>query len=199
VGPRVAIASPRRGKEIDEWALRIVMRIQPSAARAPEPFDIERFYEVDLPKLTGVTTFYRKLSDGVYGYTHSETMVSCISIDLVDTWDRNKLRFGRSTMSHESGHCVVHVPEFRRRKSVLQSLLDRLEPPITMYRQEDIPTYRNPEWQAWRFGGALLMPTSTFEMAVRRGNSIRELGEIFDVHQPFIRARLRSLGLAAPE
>lgn len=193
---RVVVAQARSGRSIDDIALSIVRRFQPEVLSKPMPFDIERFFECALEDFAGVRSDYQELQPGIHGYTDSDEKESVISIGLVEAEDVFSRRFRRSTTGHESGHAVLHVPEFRARKAKLRFLHDGQQVNLRLYRAEHVPTYQNPEWQADRFSGALLMPEQSVRIALRQGCTVEDLSDVFDVHPAFVRSRLRALKLA---
>jgi len=189
---RVPIAKPRSGAEIDEIALRIIKKFQPEALHEPTPFEIERFFECELENMYGVSPDYRTdLPLGIYGYTDSEEMVSVISSGLMD--DPRQLRFARSTMAHETGHALIHVPEFRLKKALLRSIHDKEHVSLRLHREANVKIYMNPEWQAWRFAGAILMPAHTFILGVKESLGEKSLANAFMVNPAFVRTRARAL------
>lgn len=189
---RIVPAKPRKKVDIDRLALSIVRDIQPSALISAERFDIERFFDCHLEDRTGVKTDYRKLEEGIYGYTDSDRMECVISSDLAD--DRWSEYFYRSTMAHEVGHALMHVRDYRLKRKILRSI-HRKNHQLRVYREKEIKIYMNPEWQAWRFAGTLLMPERTFKAACLTGNSEHELSEIFGVNPAFIRSRKKALNM----
>lgn len=189
---RIVIANPRSGRQLDTMALEIVKSFQPDILAEPAAFDIERFFDCALEAITEIKTDYRPLPDGIYGYTDSETMESVISTELME--DPAQLFFARSTMSHEAGHAIIHVPEFRLKKAILTSIHNAQHgAALRLHRESDVPIFKNPEWQAWRFAGALLMPAVAIREAIRRGNGLRELARLFQVNPAFVETRLRAL------
>ena len=188
----IPVAAPKSGASIDALALALVKRYQPEALMALMPFDIERFFECDLETLTGVRTDYRELAAGIHGYTDVDKMESVISLRLME--DESQKRFLRSTIAHEAGHVIQHALEFRRRKEALRFVHDSDDVSLRMYRESDVPLYRNPEWQAWRFAKGLLMPAPAVRMAIRLGYGWRDMHEVFDVNPSFALSRLRELG-----
>src|SRR5437588_420498 len=90
-------------------------------------------------------------------------------------------------------HACRHVNQFRKRKEVLRFTHDCQDVSLRMYREDEIPAYMNPEWQAWRFAKALLMPEKTFRMAHATGMNIQKLAATFGVSVDFARQRLRDL------
>jgi Zn-dependent peptidase ImmA (M78 family) len=191
-------ASPKSGAEIEKMALGIIRKFQPHILGKPQSFDIEAFFELDLERITGVCPDYRVLPPGMYGYTDINDMVVVIDRQLAESNDAGARRFRRSTQGHETGHVIMHVPEFRQRKAILRFIHDddQAKASLRLFRQENIPVYCNPEWQAWRFAKALLMPDMNVRAALREGYSKIELPEVFDVHPAFVYARLKDLRLS---
>ncbi|MGA9771139.1 MAG: hypothetical protein WBV94_19050 [Blastocatellia bacterium] len=187
----VPVASPKSGAGIDALSLSLVKRYQPEVLQKPMPFDIERFFECDLEDLIGVRTDYRELAHGIHGYTDIDKMESVIALQLME--DDSQNRFRRSTIAHEAGHVVQHVLEFRRRKEALRFIHDTEQASLKMYREQDIPLFRNPEWQAWRFAKGLLMPAASVRLAIKLGYTWRDMSEVFDVNPAFALSRLREL------
>ena len=187
---KTIMANGRSGAEIDLIALSIVKTFQPKVLQSPRPFDVEYFFELQLDKLTGVVGDYSSLPAGIYGVTDSVEMRSTVSADLID--DPRSEKFARSTIGHECGHAIIHVPEFKARRALLKSFQDNSG--MRVYRREEIPTFRSPEWQADRFSAGLLMPEPMVKAAIRDGAETADhLGEMFNVSVPFVRSRLKSL------
>ena len=190
---KVVKAAPKSGADIDLIALRLIQRYQPEALQQPQEFDIERFYENALETIAGVRPDYQDLGLPVHGYTDSDQQISVVDISLAENpSQRNRFR---ATVAHEVGHAVLHVRQFRRQKEVLRFTHDCEDVSLRMYREDEIPAYVNPEWQAWRFAKALLMPEKPFRMAHAMGMSIRQLAMTFGVSVDFARLRLRDLAL----
>lgn len=185
-------AKPRSSATIEKNALEIIKRFQPNVLKNNEPFDIERFFDCDLEPLTGVKADYQKLPFGVYGYTDSELMVSVISRDLAD--NESQQLFRNSTIAHEIGHARLNVNDYRERKFILKSIHGKNHD-MRLYRrgEDEIITYKNPEWQAWRFAGALLMPIFEVQKSLSKSYNIYDLSERFGVNPAFVKSRLRSL------
>jgi len=193
MGGKIVPALARSGAQIDLIALKIIKGTQPKVLLEPRPFDIEEFFEFDMEELTGITTSYGHLPPGIHGVTDSERMTSSVEVSLLGEY--SQLEFARSTIAHECGHGVMHVPEFRARKQVLRSIQDKEDVQLKMYRKEQVPVYRNPEWQAHRFAGALLVPETTLRIAWGRSRDENELARIYQVYPAFMRARLKALKL----
>lgn len=190
---KVVKAAARSGADIDQIARRLIQRYQPDALLEPQEFDIERFYENVLESITGVRADYQNLGLPVHGYTDSDQLISVVDTALAENpSQRNRFR---ATVAHEVGHAILHVKQFRRRKEILRFTHDCEDVSLRMYREDEIPAYVNPEWQAWRFAKALLMPEQPFRRAHATGISIRELADTFGVSVDFARLRLRDLRL----
>lgn len=189
---KIIPAKPRSGRDIDQKALEIVRYYQPRVLTNGDPFDICSFFEFDLPELSGVDVDYQRLNPGVYGYTDSEQNVCVISVDLVE--DPFQEFFLHSTLAHETGHVIFHVPEFRQKRKLLKSILRKEDVSGSLlHRSEDVVTYMNPEWQAWHFAGALLMPKPAFIEAMNKGYGDRELSQLFKVNPKFVQNRRRAI------
>lgn len=192
---QVVRALGRTGLQIDALALTVIKEFSPEILNDPQPFDIESCFEIYLPTAKKVTTDYPILGSNIHGYTDINDHVVAISRNLVE--DAESHRFKRSTMAHETGHVDMHLPEFIARRSILRFTHDDDHMSLRLYHQESIKTFENPEWQAWRYAGALLMPRHTVMLARKAGASIYDLCKIFDVTLPFVKTRLRALKLSA--
>lgn len=189
---RLIPAKPRSKKQIEALATSITLQFQPSILRKLGRFDIERFFDLHLEGMTGVTIAYEKLGPGIYGYTDSAEMMCVISSDLAENEEQEF--FYRSTQAHESGHAILHIPDYRTARASIRSVNEKDHFARAM-RASDIVTYKNPEWQAWHFAGALLMPAGPMTAAYRKGCSINDLSQVFGVNWSFVKSRLRALEL----
>ena len=190
---KVVKAAPYRSAEIDFLALRLIRKYQPEAENHPQEFDIERFFENALEATTGVRSDYQNLGLPVHGYTDSDQKISVVDTGLAEnSSQRNRFR---ATVAHEVGHAILHVGQFRRRKDLLRFTHDCEDVTLRMYREDEIPAYVNPEWQAWRFAKALLMPEKAFRMAHATGKNLHQLAVTFGVSVDFARQRIRDLRL----
>ena len=190
--PKLVPAQGRSGQEIDRIAQCVLGHFQPAAIEEPQVVDVEDIFEFGLPDL-GIEPDYQPLEQrGLQGYTDSENMVCVVSAELAD--DPTASPYFRSTVAHEIGHAILHIPEYQRRRQKIIS--EQVSNDRVLHRLPDteIPIYRNPEWQAHRFGGGLLMP----EAAVRKAISVHcgdhaALSTVFEVTPAFVRSRLKGL------
>ncbi|BET60306.1 ImmA/IrrE family metallo-endopeptidase [Geobacter sp. 60473] len=180
------------GVQIDHLATNIIVQYQPEVLKGGKAFDVHRFVDTKLEDLTGVIPVYsNELPPEIYGLTDSANKQVIFQEDLAT--DESSLNFFRSTQAHETGHCFLHVPQLQQRSRTQVFRQAKGEDGIHLYRKDDIPIYRNPEWQAWRFAGALLMPENPLRMILRDGASLGEIAETFGVNLPFLKTRLKAL------
>lgn len=193
----VPLANPRSAREIDTIAFNIVRRFQQDAVSIVMAFDVERFFELELKAQTGVEPIYLPLSDNLLGYTDIENMECVISSELAnETEDVVTKRILRATQAHEIGHCFLHVEEFRNARALLRFQHNDDHFSLQLRKQEEIKVYRNPEWQAWRFAGALLMPECCIRAAVDKNWTIKQMSWAFDVNPAFVKVRIRDLKIS---
>lgn len=190
--PVMKAASLSRAK-IEFISQKILKDFCPAALSEMIPLDIERMFEIYVPKRFGITTGYEELSTGIHGYTDPNKMTSAISVNLIDTEDQSTLRFGRSTTGHEIGHVVLHANQFRRRKSELRFLHDEKHSTPVLFRQEDLKPYENPEWQAWEFCKSLFLPANVIKDAMEEGMNSFEIANKVNLNPAFVEVRLKNL------
>lgn len=190
----VVKATGRSGKQIDFMALSVVKEYQSEMLADPQPFQVEKFFELELPSFRSITTDYQELGGNIHAYTDIDEMVCVVATQLVE--NPSQRQFLRSTLSHEIGHCHIHVPEFRLRKAMAKFIHDKDHQTLRLHREEFVRIFENPEWQAWRYAGALMMPGPSVMAAYNRGYSIMDMCTIYDLNRPFVETRLRALGLA---
>ncbi len=184
-------ARPRSGQEIDGIAEDILGYFQPTAIKEPQVVKVEPIFEFGLPDF-GIESDYRSLeARGIQGYTDSANRICVVSSELAD--DPNAAAYFRSTMAHEIGHAILHIPEFRRRRQKIISEQAKKDGILHRLPDTEIPIYRNPEWQAHRFAGGLLMPEAAVKKAIAMYRSHEILAIIFEVTPAFVRARLKGL------
>lgn len=192
--PRLVPAQGRSGLEIDRIAQRVLGHFQPEAIEEPQVVDVEFIFEFGLPRL-GVEPDYQPLEQrGIQGYTDSENMVCVVSAELAD--DPTAAPYFRSTVAHEIGHAILHIPEYQRRRQTIISEQTSKDGILHRLPDTEIPIYRNPEWQAHRFASGLLMP----EMSVRKAlyahcGDHAALSSVFGVTPAFVRSRLKGLNI----
>lgn len=184
----------RKGVEIDEIAFALVEAFQPNAVKMLTKFEVEQFFEFELKKQTGVKPMYRPLGEGLEGFLNVEAMECVICASAAEYGENGvKRRKFRATQAHEIGHCHLHVQELRRTRAVMELRHDRRHADLGLHKQEEMKVFRNPEWQAWRFAGALLMPGICVHRAVDCGWTLQTMSRAFDVNPAFVEVRLHDL------
>lgn len=118
-------------------------------------------------------------------------MISLLLMDYGE--DEGKRRKLRATQAHEIGHYYLHAEDMRIGSATQARFLNDERSSLVRYRPEDIKAYENPEWQAWRFASALLMPEACFRRAVELRWTRRIITRVFDVNPSFVDVRLREL------
>lgn len=182
------------GAKLDEIGEYLVRLTQPEVLSGGRAYDIESFVDLDLERISGICPDYTDLPPEIYGMTNPLKNEMLIQSELVES--PHSLNFLRSTLAHEVGHCILHVPLLReaRKNHVFQQ--KKGEDGVHLYRKNDqIPIYQNPEWQAWRLAGAILMPAGITRRLIQ-GYNLDELAQHFVVSRKFVDYRLKSLKLA---
>jgi hypothetical protein len=192
---KVLVVPALSRKKIEDRAVSILREEQPEAFAGKCPVDIEMIYEIYVPERCRVKTMYtdlKPLGSGVLGYTDASKKISCVDKHLIDAIDIATERRCRATVGHEIGHCIYHVPILSFFKS--SSLLHENE---GLYRRErtEIKPYLDPEWQAWEFARACLMPRHLIVKYCEKGYSIREMAKCFHVNPVFVEVRLNKLNI----
>ena len=191
--PKLVPVRGRSGKEIDRIAQNLLRNFQPAAIEEPQVVDVEAIFEFGLPRL-GIEPDYQPLEKrGIQGYTDSENMICAVSSELAD--DPTAAPYFRSTMAHEIGHAILHVLEHRRLRQKMISEQAKSDGILHRLPDNKIPTYRNPEWQAHRFAGGLLMPEAAVKKALAIYRDPAALSTVFKVTPAFVRSRLKGLNL----
>ena len=190
---RLVPAQGRSGSEIDRQAQRVLSYSQPAAITKPQIVNVEAIFEFLLPTL-GIESDYQPLEKrGIQGYTDSENMICVVSSELAD--DPTAASYFRSTVAHEIGHAILHIPEFRRRRQKMISEQAKNDGILHRLPDTKIPIYMNPEWQAHRFAGGLLMPEAAVKKALAIYRDPAALSTVFKVTPAFVRARLKGLNM----
>lgn len=195
---KVPVVRPLSRIRIENRALSILQEFQPDAlsGKFPQPVDVEAIYEIYIPNqvevITGYTDLCSILGPEILGYTNAATKVSFVDSSLSDATDRATLRRFRATVEHEGGHCLLHVPLLQFFKS-----LSLKGEGLYRAKRSEIEPFRDPEWQAWAFAGAIMMPKPLVADYHERGFALNEMADQFDVNPAFVRVRLQTLKIKA--
>ncbi len=193
---KVPKVPPLSKEKIELRAEMLLKRFDPDGLSGKRDVDIERIFEMDietLPDLRGLKTGAWDLSAwgcpaGTFGCTDAAEKVSWIDNEVYKQTGTVGRRFLRSTMGHETGHCILHVPSLQLFKSLFN------HGPLYRPRQA-LKAYEDPEWQAFGFSGALLMPRGVAKKMFQAGASLEHMADFFDVNPAFVRSRMKFLGL----
>lgn len=178
---------------IERTSLRLLRELQPRAVKGSEPTDIESIFEFYIPEKFGIETGYTDLSSlgpDVLGYTDAAMKISKVDSSLSNAKDVPTARRFRATVGHEAGHCLKHVNYLNIfTSSTFRNFAEGL------YRKDrhSIKPYEDPEWQAWEFSQAWLMPKHLILRYRQKGYDTRDMADCFDVNPAFVEVRLRKL------
>lgn len=143
--PEVVPLSRRR---IEHLALQLVQSRSPNTLSAHDPFPVHQVCEFHLEALCGVSFAVDRLPSGTEGRFEGGELI--INEDVYDALLRNDPR-ARFTLAHELAHCMLH-------KEQLDVLNSRKRGIVQLHRRGMLAPYRDPEWQADTYAGAVLMP-----------------------------------------
>lgn len=151
------IAEPTSRKNLRQKA-RMIRVIE--GAENEMFFDIVHFLEITLPQIDPSFNL-RILPKSVMGECHGLTFPDRDEIQIrEDVYDRAIGGSGRDrmTMAHELGHLLQH-----EKQNISYARIEE---------NREVPTYRDPEWQAEAFGGELLIPYH-----LMKGKSVWQIAE----------------------
>lgn len=101
--------------------------------------------------------------------------------------EQGRLGRPRFTLSHEIGHIVLHSAELIR-----LSKMPTQHAAMMRGRSQDLPVYRDAEWQANAFGAALLVPAAGLEKLSQVGSlTERHVARQFGVSTQCARIRIK--------
>lgn len=187
---------PMGTSQIETIAEAFLAELAPQALQAPQPLDLTRMIDDQLDA-RGIVVY--PASDAELGDREGATRPSDpIEVLLLDRLWTALFHGGkaesraRSTLAHELGHVVLHVPSIRRslRYAPRGFTLNRAE-------RGEVRPFEDSEWQAHTFAGAILMPVTTMRMV--HNATLHSLAAAYNVSEAFVRSRLRRLKLEIPE
>jgi hypothetical protein len=155
----VPMVRPRSANEIERAADRILEKHGKSTLAGKEPFDIVRFVDGPLEDLCEIEFEVQDLGPNIEGRFENRTLILSTRVYQGAVRGRNRDRF---TTAHECGHAVLHANE-------LDVINEWQRGKVALFRREDIVAYRNPEWQANQFAGAVLMPLAGVRAVLANG------------------------------
>jgi hypothetical protein len=167
-------APPRSGESIEDLADAVR---QAFGLLDKDFFPVVPFVELGLQHIKPGIMFdvvESNLLGARMGAVNPLTGAFMIREDVYDGALRDEPR-QRFTVAHEAGHAMMHIGTLNRVPA----------------NTGKVPTYRDPEWQANRFAGALLMPRHL----VRQCQTIEEIMRRFGVSREAAAARIKTLKL----
>jgi hypothetical protein len=188
-------ANPLKRVQIERISEQVLKDFCSEALTKLMPINIEKMFELYIPKRFQVATSYEELSFGIHGYTDPNNLKAAVSVKLIEANDLATTRFGRSTIGHEVGHVVLHATQFRKKNLELRFLHDDNHSKTMLFRQKDLRAFENPEWQAWEFCKSLFLPKHLIVEAQENGMSSRDIAEIVNLNPAFVEVRLKNLKL----
>jgi hypothetical protein len=144
-------------KAIEELGRCFLEQLAPETLQTPQPLQVSHLVDAVLPRF-GMLVYPAEREELGHrdGATDPQGDGEVVILVTEAVWDGLELappqsHYARTTVCHEIGHAVLHVPVLRRRLQVTD-VLARMQ-------RGKLPAYMDPEWQAWAFAGAILMPS----------------------------------------
>lgn len=196
---KIPVVQPLSREKIENDSLLFLQSYHPESLRNEQPVDIEYIFELIVPQIqpdirTGYCDLLSSFGVCAMGFTDAERKISYVHKELYDAAlqypSSAEARRFRATVAHEISHCICHYSYLKTFKSIcsLVGVGNTL-----MRRRGDIPPYMDPEWQAWEQAGALLMPKPCIEGLIKKGKSVNEIAEVFNVNPSFVQNRINRL------
>jgi len=182
---------------IENLGLGLLSIIQPEALDTPMAVDVLRAVEHVLPPLGIHVTPADPAELRDCEAVTDPSGTGPIEILVAEpVWDAllaggRKANRARTTVMHEVGHAVLHVPVVRRRNALPErdQLLRRIS-------RADIVPYCDPEWQAFALAGCVLAPRRALEPLAMAGHGKDSLAEIYGISTGMMTSHLKRLRLA---
>lgn len=140
----------------------------PSMLTRPQPLDVQRLVDEVLPgEEVHVYPHADLASHGVTRFADDDESVQILMRvnlydALFDNGDRNRV-FAVSTLVHETGHALRHMPQFLPAHRRAKELGRRPDFHGALHRRANLKAYEDPEWQAHAIGGVLVAPPSAIQ------------------------------------
>jgi hypothetical protein len=176
------------GIQVDQVAYRVLEKFHPEVLDGDAGLNVEKFLDESLEDACGLTfNVTESLPPGVLGCTDGKCLR--VSASLAEAKEKHDLYV--STLAHEAGHAFLHS-KILKDAAHGQRFEEQEHQSIRLYREQG-RLWENPEWQAWRFAGALLMPAEPLLKRIRAGQTVGRVASFYGVSQSFVMARLRAL------
>jgi AcrR family transcriptional regulator len=178
---------------IEELGRCFLDQLAPEMLTKPQPLSVLDLVDTRLPKFgIQVCPATREEIGNRDGATDPNGDAEVTILVSEEVWDKLELaaprcHYARTTVCHEIGHAILHVPVLRRRL-LLSDALARTQ-------RAKLRAYEDPEWQAWAFAGAILMPSITLRMLQAEHNGLTPelISSAFEVSANMALSHLRRL------
>ncbi len=191
---QVPPVNPLSMASVDELARCFLEQFSPETLANPGPLDISKLINEELPEY-GIHVYpasREEIGDrsGATDPAGNNEIIILVSEEVWDNLEKPapECYYAKTTICHEIGHAVLHVPIIRRK-------LLRTEV-LSLVKRGNIPAYEDPEWQAWAFAGALLIPSVMLNKLKSTKNNnltVEMISSIFEVSKPMVRSHLKRL------
>jgi len=183
----VPVVAPLSRADIERDATFVIRRFQAGLLNRPGRFPVLKLFDA-LRDEYQLDPGVEQLSDGVEGMTFPDGRVLLSE----ETYRGAHSGIGRPrfTVPHECYHGIRHREQIRR------ALTDTGE--LVVYRRQIIKPFRDPEWQANAFSGALLMPAQMVRLLADKEHRLllpATMAEEFGVSIQAAEVRLKVLGM----
>lgn len=184
----VPAVAPTSKKEIEVLATRLLCKHYPRLLRQPAAFPVLEFFDHVLREYYELDTGVEVLSDGVEGVTLPDGQV----LVSEETYRSAHMKAGRGrfTVIHECCHGLMHSRQIQR------AIVDRGE--LVLHRRRTIEPYRDPEWQANYYAGAILMPHQMVVQLAKEEERFllpSAMADVFGVSRIAAEVRIDKLGI----
>jgi len=190
----VIVMPPMSTAAIEEVGLAVVRELHPEALERPMALDVLYLVDQVLPQY-GIHVYPADPAElqQEEGLTNPAGDGEIEILIREEYWTNltlggRRANRAKATVLHEFGHAVLHVPVIRRRRVHPNAELLLRRVPAGA-----IKPFRNPEWQAWTFAGAVAMPRTTLKMLDDLSPEV--VAETYQVSEDFARGHLRRLKL----
>ena len=178
---------------IEELGRCFLEQFSPDTLKAPQPLDVLGLIDEQLP-IFGINVYpaSREEIGNRDGATDPKGVGEIVILIEEGVWEQLEFPaprsfYARTTVCHEIGHAILHVPVLRRRLMVTDVL--------ARTQRGRLRAYEDPEWQAWAFAGAILMPTNTLRMLQGQRESLAhdEVSHTYEVSVQMVASHLKKL------
>lgn len=178
---------------IEELGRCFLDQLAPEMLATPQPLNVLELVDTQLPKFgIHVCPASREEIGNRDGATDPSGDGEITILVTEEVWEALEMAapksyYARTTVCHEIGHAILHVPVLRRRL-LLNDVLARTQ-------RANLKAYEDPEWQAWVFAGTILMPSVTLRMLQAECKRLTQevVSNTFEVSAKMAESHLRRL------